>query len=141
MAEKKQRKPITRKNVYTICEEAGASQVQIADDVVAAIVALAATEVEGVASMGGGVTHEKAAKAGARALAKGVQVDVLEKVISIRAVLNMRYGYNIPETCKKVQAKVKEAVEEMTGLEVADVAVSVADVTVEKTPKKTAKKK
>ncbi len=103
---------------------------------VAAIVALAATEVEGVASMGGGVTHEKAAKAGARALAKGAQVDVLENVISIRAVLNIRYGYNIPDICRKVQAKIKETVEEMTGLEVADVAISVADVAVEKTPKK-----
>ena len=140
-------KSSSRKKAYTLSDENSKGQIQVADDVLATIVSLAATEVEGVASMGGGITHDKASRAGARALSKAVKCDVLEGVVSIRAILNMRYGYNIPETCKKVQKKIKTVVEEMTALEVADVAVSVADVAVEaqkkaakKTVRKTAKK-
>ena len=41
------------KNTYTIQNEASLGEVKIADEVVAIIAALAATEVEGVASMAG----------------------------------------------------------------------------------------
>ena len=45
--------------------------------------------------------------------------------------LNLEYGYSIPETCKKVQEKVKTAIENMTGLEVSDVNISIAGVALE----------
>jgi uncharacterized alkaline shock family protein YloU len=72
--------------------------------------------------------YEKAARAGARALAKGVKAEITEGVISVRLIIIMKYGYNIPETTIKVQEKVKSALETMIGLEVAEVNVSVADV-------------
>ena len=42
--------------------------------------------------------------------------------------LNLEYGYSIPETCKKVQEKVKTAIENMTGLTVTDVNIRIAGV-------------
>ena len=65
-------------------------------------------------------------------LSKGVKVDVLEGVVTVSLALNLKYDYSIMEVTKKVQEKVKNAVENMTGLEVADVNIKVAGVEMEK---------
>ena len=120
-----------RRNTYTIYDDNTVGTVQIADEVVAIIAGLVATEVDGVASMGGNITNELVGKLGMKSLSKGVKVEVLEGVVSVRLALNIKYGYSIPDTSQKVQEKVKAAIENMTGLEVADVNVSIADVVLE----------
>jgi len=45
--------------------------------------------------------------------------------------LSLEYGYNIPETCSKVQEKVKNAIENMTGLTVTDVNIRIVNVNME----------
>ncbi len=102
-------------------------EVQIADEVVAIIAGLAATEVEGVASMAGNITNEVISKLGMRNLSKGVKIEVGDTV-RVALSLNLEYGYNIPETSEKVQQKVKHAIENMTGLQVSDVNVRIASV-------------
>lgn len=92
---------------------------------------LAATEVEGVASMAGNITNELISRLGMKNLSKGVKVDVLEGVVTVSLALNMKYNYSIMDVSAKVQEKVKSAVENMTGLEVADVNVKVAGVEME----------
>ena len=62
--------------VYNI-EDVG--QVQIADEVVAVIAGLAATEVEGVAKMSGNITNEIVSKLGMKKLSKGVKVTITGK--------------------------------------------------------------
>ena len=106
-------------------------EVKIADEVVAIIAALAATEVEGVASMAGNITNELISKLGMKNLSKGVKVDVLEGVVTVSLALNLKYNYSIMEISSKVQEKVKNAIENMTGLEVADVNIKVAGVEME----------
>ena len=106
-------------------------EVQIADEVVAIIAGLAATEVEGVDSMAGNITNELVGKLGMKNLSKGVKVDVLEGVVTVSLALNLKYNYSIMEISTKVQEKVKNAVENMTGLEVADVNIKVAGVEME----------
>ena len=64
-------------------------------------------------------------------LSKGVKVDVLEGVVTVSLALNLKYDYSIVEVTSKVQEKVKSAVENMTGLEVADVNIKVAGVVME----------
>ena len=88
-------------------------------------------EVEGVASMVGDATRELISKIGKKSLSKGVRVDILEGVVTIALALNIKYGYNLMSISTKVQEKVKVAVENMTGLTVADVNVRVAGVEVE----------
>jgi uncharacterized alkaline shock family protein YloU len=102
--------------------------VKIADEVVAIIAALAATEVDGVASMAGNVTNELVSKLGAKSLSRGVKLTVLENVVTVDLSLNIEFGKNILETSKKVQERVKSAIENMTGLEVADVNIHIANV-------------
>lgn len=116
-----------RKN-YTIQNDNSLGEVQIADEVVAIIAALAATEVEGVDSMAGNVTNELVSRLGMKNLSKGVKVDVLEGVVTVTLALNLKYNYSIVEVTAKVQEKVKAAIENMTGLEVADINIRVAGV-------------
>ena len=120
------------RNTYTIQNDASLGEVKIADEVVAIIAALAATEVEGVASMAGNITNELISRLGMKNLSKGVKVDVLEGVVTVSLALNLKYNYNIMDVTGKVQEKVKNAVENMTGLEVADVNIKVAGVEMEK---------
>ena len=111
------------RNIYTIQDDSSMGEVKIADEVVGIIAALAATEVEGVASMAGNITNELISRLGMKNLSKGVKVDVLEGVVTVSLALNMKYNYSIMDVSAKVQEKVKSAVENMTGLEVADVNV------------------
>ena len=119
------------RHTYTIQNDASLGEVKIADEVVAIIAALAATEVEGVASMSGNITNEVIGRLGIKNLSKGVKVDVLEGVVTVSLALNLKYNYNIMDVTGKVQEKVKNAVENMTGLEVADVNIKVAGVEME----------
>lgn len=119
------------RNTYSIQNDSSMGEVKIADEVVAIIAALAATEVEGVASMAGNITNELVSKLGMKNLSKGVKVDVLEGVVTVSLTLNLKYNYSIMEISSKVQDKVKNAVENMTGLEVADVNIKVAGVEME----------
>lgn len=105
--------------------------VQIADDVVAIIAGLAATEVEGVSSMAGNITKEIISKFGMKNLSKGVKVNVTEGDVVVEVALNVAYGYNVPGVSVKVQEKVKTAIENMTGLNVAEVNVKIAGVALE----------
>ena len=119
------------RNIYAIQNDAGKGEVKIADEVVAIIAALAATEVEGVASMAGNITNELISRLGMKNLSKGVKVDVLEGVVTVSLTLNLKYNYSVVEVSGKVQEKVKNAIENMTGLEVADVNIKVAGVEME----------
>ena len=116
------------KNTYTIKTDENLGEVKIADEVVAIIAGLAAMVVEGVASMAGNATRELISKLGMKSLSKGVKVDVLDGIVTVSLALNLNYGYSIKEITSKVQEKVKTAIENMTGLEVADVNIRVAGV-------------
>ena len=118
------------KKTYTIKSDENLGEVKIADEVVAIIAGLAAMEVEGVSSMAGNATRELIAKLGMKSLSKGVKVDVLDGIVTVTLALNMSYGYSIIDITAKVQEKVKAAIENMTGLEVADVNIRVAGVDV-----------
>ncbi|MDO5406730.1 MAG: Asp23/Gls24 family envelope stress response protein [Eubacteriales bacterium] len=118
------------RNTYKVYENDRIGEVRIADEVVAIIAGLAATEVDGVDSMAGNITNELVGKLGMKNLSKGVKVEVTEEHVSVDLSLNIKYGYNIPDVCEKVQDRVKTAIENMTGLTVLDVNVKIAGVNV-----------
>ena len=120
------------RSTYILQDEEGRGRVQIADDVVAVIAGLAATEVKGVSAMAGNITNEIMAKAGRKNLSKGVKITVNKNKVKIGLAIMMEYGYNIPGTCSRVQDKVKSAVENMTGLTVTDIDIRIASVDMQK---------
>ena len=120
------------RKVFKIKEDA-LGEVRIADEVVAIIAGLAATEIEGVSSMAGNITNELVSKLGMKNLSKGVKVAMDEEPVDVDMALNIAYGYSIPQVSAKVQEKVKTAIETMTDLKVAVVNVRIASVDMKNT--------
>lgn len=118
------------KGNYKKLDDGKIGSVHIADEVVAIIAGLAATEVEGVAAMAGNITNELVSKLGMKNLSKGVKVEVSQESVIVDMALTMKYGYSIPETSKAVQDKVKAAIENMTGLVVTEVNIRIAGVNI-----------
>lgn len=112
-------------------ESKNIGSVKIADDVVASIAAIAACEVEGVKSVDGTAGENLFSMVGIKGVTKGARVEVNGKQVRADVAIIMEYGYNIPETCQYVQKKVKNSIENMTGLEVTDVNIRIAGINVE----------
>lgn len=107
-------------------EEVGA--VRIADDVVAVIAGIAATEVEGVVGMSGGIVGDISEILGKKNLSKGVRVEVGEREAAADLFIVVEYGVRIPEIAQRVQENVKKAIESMTGLSVVEVNIHIQGV-------------
>ena len=99
-----------------------------ANDVLAIIAGLAATEIEGVAGMSGGIAGGIAELLGRKNLAKGIKIAVNDKMISVDINLIITYGHKLHEVSRKVQANVVKAFETMTGLGVERVNINVLGV-------------
>ncbi|NLB51537.1 MAG: Asp23/Gls24 family envelope stress response protein [Syntrophomonadaceae bacterium] len=106
--------------------------IRIADEVVATVAGLAASEVEGVATLSGGWGTDLVEKLGKKNFGKGIRVEVIgeETKIDIYAVID--YGYQIPKVAEEIQNEVKQAVENMTGLKVMAVNVHIVSVILKK---------
>lgn len=104
--------------------------VKISDSVVASIAGLAASEIKGVHSLSGNLTNEIVAKFGIKNNSKGVKLAIDSGNVVADIYVNVLYGYSIPEVSKKVQEKVKQAIESMTGLSVVGVNVRIVGITV-----------
>ncbi len=118
----------SNRNTHMIHETGEIGSVEIADEVVAIIAGLAATEVDGVDSMAGNITKELVGRLGMKNLSKGVKIQMMDTSVSVDLALNIKYGFSIPEVASLVQEKVKSAIETMTGLEVLDVNVRISNV-------------
>ncbi len=109
-------------------KESEMGEIRVADEVIAIVAGLAATEVEGVSSMAGNITNELVSKLGMKNLSKGVRIELTDNVVEAFVSINIAYGYSIPEVSAKVQERVKNAIENMTGLDVAEVNIRIATV-------------
>ncbi|TGE34231.1 Asp23/Gls24 family envelope stress response protein [Desulfosporosinus sp. Sb-LF] len=103
--------------------------IRIADEVVEIIAGLAASEVEGVVGMSGGLVGDLAHILGRnKNLSKGVKVEVGEHEVAVDLFIVVEYGVAIPEVALNVQGSVKDAIESMTGLRVVEANVHVQGV-------------
>ena len=119
----------TSRVYFTKKKELG--EVRIASDVVAAIAALAATEIDGVYSMAGNITNELIGKLGMKNLSKGVKILMEGGIVRVDMMVVVNYGYSIPEVSEQVQERVGQQIENMTGLSVSEVNVRIAGVKLE----------
>ncbi|MBR4721059.1 MAG: Asp23/Gls24 family envelope stress response protein [Clostridia bacterium] len=126
----------------TLKEDGG--NVNISDDVVAAIAGIAASEIDGVYCMSGSVAAGIAEKLGAKkSLQKGVKVDIKPEGSIIDLYLTVEFGVRIPELSWNIQENVKNSVETMTGISISKVNIHIDGVHFkdeEKPSKKTSKK-
>lgn len=118
-----------------LADDTSDGKTTIAASVVQKIAGIAAREISGVHSMGGGVSRAFGAireripggGTGAANIA-GVQVEVGEKQAAVDLDIVVEYGASIVELARAVRRNVIGAVERMTGLEVIEVNIAVNDI-------------
>jgi uncharacterized alkaline shock family protein YloU len=99
--------------------------IKISEEVVATIAGLAAADVAGIAGMSGGIAGDLVEKLGRKSLSKGIKADVGENEANIDLNVIVDYGVNIHEVAVQLQNSVRNAVENMTGLDVVNVNVHI----------------
>ena len=108
--------------------------VSFATEVVATIAGLAATEVDGVASMispSSGFADMFSRKSN-RSLTKGVRIDLNDNKVSVDITITVEYGSPVPDVARNIQENVKKAIETMSGLDVRNVDVHVTGISFER---------
>jgi len=102
--------------------------IKISNEVVGTIASMAAADVEGICSLGGKFSLTE--MLGRRDADKGVVVVIDNNRVTCHVEVNVEYGVNIYDACHRLQRKVKDSVEEMTGLAVDRVNVDVRGIVV-----------
>ena len=106
-------------------ENSGA--VAISDDVLVVIAGTAALESEGVVSIIGSHPAENR-KAARKQMARGINIQVSEGAVKAALSITARFGAKLHEVALDVQRKVKAEIENMTGLMVEEINVTVAAI-------------
>ena len=116
------------KDYMTLPEEKG--NIQIAEEVIAAISVGAVREVEGVSGMmsGGSVADLTNSKKSAQKNVRGVKIRMGDSALTLDLYLAVKYAYPIPEVAAHVQSAVASSIEAMTGCPVEAVNVHVGGV-------------
>ena len=88
----------SQRTTYIEHDNSDLGEVQISNDVLAVISAMAAMEVDGVVAMAGNITAELVSKLGMKKLSKGVRVDVVDNTVMVDLSIILRINsYNIKE--------------------------------------------
>lgn len=105
-------------------ETAKLGKIELAPEVLQTIAGLTASQVEGVASLSGGVVGDINQLLGRKNLRQGIKVELGDETL-IQISIVVQYGYHVVEVATEVQARVKEALEDMTGVVIDQVVVYV----------------
>lgn len=105
-------------------------QVKISNDVVGTIANIAASEINGVRDLSGGIAGEIVEIFGKKNLTKGVKVTIEDENVDIDLNIIVDFGVKIPDVAWQIQENVKNAVETMTGLEVKEVNIHITGVNI-----------
>jgi len=106
--------------------------IKISEEVVAIIAGIAATDVDGVVGMSGGIAGGIAQLLGRNSLAKGVKVSINRGEAVIDIFVIVFFGVRIPVVAFKIQETVKKSVEALTGIRVKAANVHIQGVIAEK---------
>lgn len=108
------------------------SNLNISEEVISVIAGLATAEVEGVSGMSLGFVDGVSEMFGKKKYSKGVKIEIDGGYVVIDIFVIVKYGVRIPDVAWSIQNNVKEAVENMTGLNVRAVNINVQGVTFDK---------
>jgi len=125
----------TKETFITEREEMG--EIRISSEVVSIIASNAAMEVEGIASLGGGIAGNISQVLGRKNPFRGIKVEVTEnREVNLDLHIVVEYGARIPDVAWKIQERIKHNVETMTGLHVQEINIHVQGVSFDKDSKK-----
>lgn len=103
-------------------------KVEIAPEVIEVIAGIASSEVEGVAQMRGNFASGVVERLGKKNHGKGVKVELTEQGVIIDVYCVMKFGVSIPNVARKIQDNIRQALLNMTALEVDEVNIHVVGV-------------
>lgn len=115
-----------------------ATTVQVDHEVIGAIAAIAASQVDGVVGFSPGLVGNLGEMLGRRSATRGVRVERAGQEMTLSLYLVIAYGSRIPEVAQRVQERVKRMVEAMTGLRVTEVAIHIQGVSFSTRPRNAA---
>lgn len=103
-------------------------KVEISPEVIEVIAGIAASEIEGVATMRGNFASGVVERLGRKNHGKGVKVDLTDEGIKVDVFVVMTYGVSIPEVAQKIQNNIFQTLKTMTAIELSEVNVHVVGV-------------
>lgn len=107
----------------------GLGKINIYENVIASIVAIAAAEIEGVVKVGGNFKSIVFELFGRKNNTAGIKVDFDKNghaTISVPVII--KYGVNLPEIAGKIQENVKSSVERMSDVIIKDINIDIQSV-------------
>jgi uncharacterized alkaline shock family protein YloU len=106
----------------------GHGKVEIAPEVIEVIAGIAASEVEGVAGMRGNFAAGVVERLGKKNHGKGVKVELAETGIKVDVYCLMKFGVSIPTVAGKIQDNIRQALLNMTALDVEEVNIHIVGI-------------
>ena len=112
--------------------QTGRGNTTIADAVVTKVASIAAREVPGVYSLGGGVARalgsvtQRVGMSDERS--QGVSVEVGEREAAVDLTVTVEYGESVPQVSQAIRDNVIKRIEGITGLSVTEVNVAISDL-------------
>lgn len=106
-------------------------KIEIAPEVIEVIAGIAASEIDGVATMRGNFAAGVAERFGRKNHGKGIRVDLSNNQIKIDVYCVLNYGVSIPKVAQQIQDNIRQALLNMTGLETDEVNVHIVNVNFE----------
>ncbi len=118
-------------------QKAENGSIQISEEVVASVAAMAVLEVEGVCGLSSSISTDIAEMLGMKTLAKGIRLNTKEdNSICITCNVVAKFGYSVFSLAKSVQDAVKGSVESVTGIPVSQVDVNICGIALPKETKR-----
>ncbi len=106
-------------------------KVEIAPEVLEVIAGIATTEITGVSSMRGNFATGVAERLGKKTHGKGIKVELHDEVVLIDVYIVVDYGHSVPNIAEKIQLNVKQAIENMTAIQIREINIHVVGVHLE----------
>ena len=107
-------------------------QITYANEVIATIVGVDTTEVEGISGIVGSSAISGILGKASRSVPRGVRVDMQGEDVSVDVSVTVDYGMPIQKVGRNAQENVRKSIESMTGLHVEKVDLHVVGVSFEK---------
>jgi uncharacterized alkaline shock family protein YloU len=123
--------PTSSSKAVTPAHSTETGKTNINDAVVSKVAGIAAREVRGVHALGGGAGRAIGAlrdRVGQTNLAQGISVEVGETQVAVDVTLTAEYPVSLQDLAENVRNAVGDAVENIVGMEVAEINVTIADV-------------
>ncbi|HEX3027665.1 MAG TPA: Asp23/Gls24 family envelope stress response protein [Clostridia bacterium] len=110
---------------------ADAGTLKISEDVLATVAGMTAREIKGVASLSLRPGPEPRGFMKNRSLGKTIRLELKDGEAVIDIYVNLFIGFKIPDVASEIQDKVKESIQNMTGITVSKVNVHVSGVVID----------